>query len=130
MNTNCNGSVLIVEDEYMNAWSLSITLKPHFQVRHAATKQEARYWLGRENFSFIMMDIRLGEEARAGFELLKEARSLHPEVIVFATTSMGLGKDASAFLEAGFDAYYPKPITELEILSEMQRLAEQGKKAA
>ena len=129
MNTNIFGSVLIVEDEYMNAWSLSITLKPHFQVRHAATSEEARYWLGRENFSFIMMDIRIGQDPRAGFELLKVAREKNQDVIVFATTGLGLGRDGAAFLEAGFNAYYPKPVSEEEILAEMLRLAEQGKAA-
>jgi DNA-binding NtrC family response regulator len=122
-------NVLIVEDEYMNAWSLAVTLKPHFQVRHAATSDEARYWLNRESFQFIMMDIRIGQDSRAGFELLIEAKRIKPEVIVFATTGMGLGRDAALYLEAGFQAYYPKPITEQEVLAEMLRLMERGEAA-
>jgi DNA-binding NtrC family response regulator len=129
MNGTQNASVLIVEDEYMNAWSLAVTLKPHFQVRHAATTEEALYWLNREKFFFIMMDIRIGHEIRAGFELLKEAKRINPAVMVFATTGMGLGKDADQYLAAGFHAYYPKPVNENEILAEMLLMAERGKAA-
>jgi DNA-binding NtrC family response regulator len=129
MNGTQNANVLIVEDEYMNAWSLAATLKSHFQVRHAATSEEARYWLNRETFQFIMMDIRIGQDSRAGFELLLQAKKINPEVIVFATTGMGLGKDGDSFLEAGFQAYYPKPITEQEVLTEMLRLMERGEAA-
>lgn len=122
MNTNQNPAVLIVEDEYMNAWALALILKPHFVVRHAATAEEARYWLNREVFSFIMMDIRLGTEPRAGFELLREARDIQPDVVIFATTGMGMGRDADSFLEAGFNAYYPKPILEAQVLADMLRI--------
>lgn len=129
MNTHQEARVLIVEDEYMNAWSLAVTLKPHFQVRHAATTDEALYWLNREKFRFIMMDIRIGHDVRAGFDLLEEAKRINPQVMVFATTGMGLGKDAEQYLKAGFQAYYPKPVNENEILTEMLQQAERGKAA-
>jgi len=129
MNGNHDARVLIVEDEYMNAWSLAVTLKPHFLVRHAATTEEALYWLTREKFQFIMMDIRIGNEIRAGFELLKDAKSINPEVLVFATTGMGLGKDAEQYLSAGFHGYYPKPVNENEILAEMLLISERWRAA-
>lgn len=129
MNTNRDASVLIVEDEYMNAWSLAVCLKPYFQVRHAATTEEAQYWLNREKFMFIMMDIRIGHDSRAGFRLLEEARKIIPDVIVFATTGMGMGKDSELFLEAGFHSYYPKPVNEQEILAEMLHLADNWRAA-
>lgn len=130
MNTNNNFvRVLIVEDEYMNAWSLAIAIKPHFEVRHAATVDEALYWLRREQFSFVMMDIRLGHDSQAGFRLLQDVKIQQPEAYVFATTGMGSGKDESVFLEAGFDAFYPKPIEEIEVLAEMLRLQNEKKAA-
>ena len=112
----------------MNAWSLANTIKPHFEVRHAATVDEALYWIRREQFSFVMMDIRLGHDRNAGFRLLKDVKIQQPEAYVFATTGMGSGKDESIFLEAGFDAFYPKPIQEMEVLAEMLRL--QGERKA
>lgn len=112
--------VLLVEDEYINAWALANALKVHCSIRHAGTKDEALYWIGRETFHFVLLDIHLGQFREAGIEILPEIRRIQPHCQVFATTGYGTEADEDRFLAMGFHAFYPKPVNEERIVMEIQ----------
>ena len=120
MITQIEISVLLVEDEYINAWALSNALKPHCHVRHAATKDEALYWIQREAFNFVLLDIHLGQFSEAGIEILPRIKAFQPLCKVIATTGYGSSKDENRFLGLGFDSYYPKPVDEQRMIDEIQ----------
>lgn len=113
-------NVLLVEDEYINARALANVLKPHCTIRHAATREEALYWIGRETFHFILLDIHLGQFREAGIEMLPEIRRIQPSCQVFATTGYGTAADESRFLSLGFHALFPKPVDEARMIMEIQ----------
>ena len=120
MNTQLDINVLLVEDEYINAWALANALKPHCTVRHAATREEALYWIQREIFNFVLLDIHLGHHSEAGIEILPKIKQLQPNCRVIATTGYGTIKDENRFLSIGFDGFYPKPVDEQKIVEEIQ----------
>lgn len=113
-------NVLLVEDEYINAWALANALKLHCNIRHAATKIEALYWIQRETFQFVLLDINLGQNREAGIEILPEIKRMQPDCRVFATTGYGTESDEARFLGMGFHAYHPKPVDEARIVYEIQ----------
>lgn len=114
--------VLLVEDEYINAWALANVLKPHCLIRHAATREEVLYWIQREIFHFVLLDIHLGQFREAGLELLPRIKQTQPECLVYATTGYGTAKDEVEYLTMGFDAFYPKPVDEYRILEQIKSL--------
>jgi len=116
-------SVLLVEDEYINAWALANALKMHCNIRHAATHEEALYWVQRETFGLVLLDIHLGHNREAGIELLPRIKKIQPGCCVFATTGYGSQKDEGRFLGLGFDAFFSKPVDEYRILAEIQLLS-------
>jgi len=120
MKTEFEINVLLVEDEYINAWALSNAIKPYCNVRHAATKEEALYWIQREAFHFVLLDIHLGQNTEAGIEILPKIKDLQPGCKVFATTGYGTANDENRFLALGFDAFFPKPVDEQRIVEEIQ----------
>jgi DNA-binding NtrC family response regulator len=120
METESTIKVLIVEDEYINAWALANAIKPFASVRHAATKDETLYWIRREKFQFVLLDIRLGQASEAGIELLPEIKKIQPDCLVFATTGYGTVHDEDRYLGMGFDAFYPKPVDEGRMIYEIQ----------
>jgi len=120
MNTQIDINVLLVEDEYINAWALANTLKPHCSVRHAATKDEALYWIQREIFNFVLLDIHLGQFSEAGIEILPKIKAVQPDCRVIATTGYSSQKDENRFLSLGFDSFYGKPVDEQRLIEEIQ----------
>jgi DNA-binding NtrC family response regulator len=120
MEPNHRVNVLLVEDEYINAWALANALKPHCTIRHAGTREEALYWVQREEFQFVLLDIHLGQFMEAGIEILPEIRRIQPKCQVFATTGYGSENDEARFLALGFHAYYPKPVDEQRIVEEIR----------
>jgi DNA-binding NtrC family response regulator len=112
-------NVLLVEDEYINAWALANALKPYCQIRHAATREEVLYWITREKFNFVLLDIHLGQYVEAGIEILPKIKEVQPACRVFATTGYGSQKDEARFLGIGFDSFYPKPVDEYKIVEEI-----------
>jgi len=119
MNMQIDINVLLVEDEYINAWALANALKPHCTVRHAATRDEALYWIQREDFNFVLLDIHLGQFSEAGIEILPKIKLVQPNCKVIATTGYGSSKDEDRFLSIGFDAFYPKPVDEQRLIEEI-----------
>jgi len=117
-------NVLLVEDEYINAWALANSLKVHCHIRHAATKEEALYWIQREDFQFVLLDIHLGQSREAGIEILPEIKRKQPNCQVFATTGYGTANDEGRFLALGFHAFYPKPLDEERIIFEIRSFSE------
>ena len=113
-------NVLLVEDEYINAWALANALKAHCNIRHAGTKEEALYWIHRESYELVLLDIHLGHQKQAGIDLLPQIKSIQPHCRIFATTGYGSEGDEARFLSLGFDAYFPKPVDEDRLISDLQ----------
>lgn len=113
-------NVLLVEDEYINAWALANALKIHCNIRHSSTREETLYWIQRETYQLVLLDIHLGHQKQAGIDLLPQIKTIQPMCRIFATTGYGSEQDEARFLSLGFDAYYPKPVDEERLIAEVQ----------
>ncbi|MES1239463.1 MAG: response regulator [Chloroflexota bacterium] len=113
--------VLAVEDDPINAALLVAVLEPTGHRLHlAASLAAARAWLGAHAADTILLDRHLGDGD--GLSLLADIRS-SPENqrahVVLVSASV-MEADRSAALEAGCDAFLPKPIRIRDLLAEIR----------
>jgi CheY-like chemotaxis protein len=109
--TITNWDILIVEDEYDSAEMVGQLLTHHgVRVHVARNGHECLSMLGELTPTLVIMDLALPE--MDGWETLNQIRAnpdtTHlPVVAVTAYHSVNVAQDA---LQAGFDAYFSKPI--------------------
>lgn len=114
--------ILLVEDDFINAFVLQKYLQKLFQVVHARSGQEALGLYQAEPFDVVLMDINLGDEELDGTETMKRIRQLplpQPRAI-FAVTAYVGEEYRQMLLAEGFDDYFAKPIEKEKILAAVQ----------
>lgn len=114
-------NILIVEDNYINALILKKALKDHNCI-HVENDTGAFEALKNTQFDIILMDINLGNESKDGEAIMKEIRrnNQFSHIKIYAITSYAMPGDKQRFLEAGFDKYFPKPVSRKEILNDIE----------
>lgn len=118
--------ILYVEDNAVNRMVMSRWLRDRAQLTLAENVAAARALFPAETFDLILMDINLGEDGLDGTTLMQQLRADHPSlqgVPFWAVTAYAQGDSELFFLDAGFDAYYPKPLTREAFLAALDRLA-------
>ncbi len=70
------------------------------------------------------MDINLGSNSLDGEEIMKviKANPDNQNIKIMAVTSYAMPGDKQRFLDAGFDAYFSKPINKKEIIKEVKEI--------
>jgi CheY-like chemotaxis protein len=106
--------ILVVEDDRINLMTATSFLKRlgHFPTE-ACNGEQALTKLSSREFDLVLMDIQMprmdGLEAtrriRSG-----EASAANKDIPIVALTAHALHGDKESFLEAGMDAYLPKPL--------------------
>jgi two-component system sensor histidine kinase RpfC len=85
----------------------------------------------RQNFDIVLLDRNMprmgGMEALAALRLMMRGRDRLPVIMLSADVTTEAKREA---LEAGADAFLPKPIESIRLLEELQRLATAGPAAA
>lgn len=116
--------VLIVEDNKINALVLSKAIKPFYESQHVVNDQATFDATKAHEFSLILMDINLGGNSLDGEAIMKILKEdpQYQNVPIFAVTSYAMPGDRERFLEAGFDAYFSKPIDKQAILETMRTM--------
>ena len=111
--------VLVVEDQVSNQQYYKAILKaPVFDTMYAINGLDGLdKFRAHRDTQLILMDIKM--PVMDGFEALKEIRKLDEHVPVFAITAHALGSDRKRCLEAGFNAYFPKPMNKDMLLKEI-----------
>ena len=118
-------NVLIVEDNKINAIVLQKSIEKICQsVQWARNDTEAFKAVEGGDFKLILMDINLGGDSLDGEAIMKQIRSdeRFRNLQIYAVTSYALPDDRARFLEAGFDAYFSKPIDKKAIIQAIQTL--------
>lgn len=117
--------VLIVEDNKINALVLTKTIQGLCNSTHVVNDKQAFQSVEDHDYDLIFMDINLGSNSLDGEEIMKVIKS-KPEnqgLKIMAVTSYAMPGDKERFLEAGFDAYFSKPINKKLIIEEVQKLS-------
>lgn len=111
------GRVLVVDDEREVRSSLQRLLtRLGYQVRAAASAEEADQWLAGERFDVCLLDIELPR--MKGVEFLSWALARDPEMAVIMLTGIDLPEVAVECIQNGARTYLVKPVE-----SEFLRLA-------
>ena len=103
--------ILIVEDNLQSMKVMMMTLRPYgYALFQAADGEEALEVAVREKPDLIIMDIRIPKID--GIEVTRRLRQMpvfsHTPIIV--VTAYAMKGDREKFIDAGCDAYIPKPI--------------------
>ena len=102
--------ILLLEDDAALGSGIGMALQtPQTAVVLCHTLEEARRELAQEVFSLLILDINLPDGS--GLELLREQKSIHPEVPAILLTANDLELDEVTGLEAGADDYITKPFS-------------------
>lgn len=119
-------SILIVEDDRINAFIVQKFLSGHYNSLHVVSGDDALNILEKEKCSLVLMDINLGDGQMDGIEVMKRIRQKPDfrELPIIATTAYAMSGDRDLFIEAGFDDYLPKPITRDDLLSRIEQFKE------
>ena len=103
--------ILIVEDSPPNMRLIEMTLRPKgYELLKATDGEEALNIAIREKPALIIMDIYLPKVN--GLEVTKELRQMSAfnHIPIIAVTAHAMKGDKEKIIEAGCDAYLPKPI--------------------
>ncbi|MEK6777062.1 MAG: sigma-54 dependent transcriptional regulator [bacterium] len=115
-------SVLIVDDESDVRRGLQLILgKKNFDVKGAASSEEALELLRHSHFDFVITDIKMG--GMHGIELLKKVKEKWPRTEVIVITGFGTIETAVEAMRLGAYHYITKPFNNDEVTLTLQRAA-------
>ncbi|HEY50205.1 MAG TPA: response regulator [Dehalococcoidia bacterium] len=119
---------MIVEDNPQNMKLLEILLRKSYVLLQAHDGEEALDMATREQPDLIVMDMQLPE--MSGIEVTRRLRQMpvfsHTPII--ALTAYAMRGDRERFLEAGCNAYLPKPISTRELPVMIERMLQECRK--
>ncbi len=121
--------ILIVEDNLQNMRLIEMTLRPKgYRLLTATDGEEALDMATREKPDLIIMDIYLPKVS--GLEVTKRLRQMPAfnHVPIIAVTAHAMKGDKEKIIEAGCDAYLPKPINTRQLPEVVTEMLLQGQK--
>ena len=114
-NKSSKTKVLVAEDEEINFFYIKEVLDcTGINVIHAENGKIAIELFKKEQPDLVIMDIKM--PIMDGYKALKEIKELKSSIPVIALTAHALFGDREKALDAGFDAYLSKPVSEEDIL--------------
>lgn len=123
-----NEKILIVEDNPQNMRLIEMTLKAKsYTLLKAIDGQEALEVAIRERPDLIIMDIQLPK--MSGLEVTTRLRQTpgFDHVLIIAITAFAMKGDKEKSIEAGCNAYIPKPINTRELPKFIEEMLQQQK---
>jgi two-component system, OmpR family, response regulator len=115
--------VLLVEDDDVLRRNYETLLSAHrLAVRACATKVEAIVAFDRETFDVIILDVTLGEEYEAGFELCQAFREKQRTTPIIFLTEHADDADRISGLRLGADDYLSKTTSSTFLVARINAL--------
>lgn len=115
--------IYLVEDEPLIAANTCDALRRQgFRVRHFDSAREAMDAFSERLPDLAILDIGLGSDAEAGFELCRRLRSLSPHLPIIFLTARDSEIDAVSGLRLGADDYLTKDISHAHLLARIVAL--------
>ena len=120
---NGKANVLIVDDDPKMQTLLRLMLQSSCTLDMADDEQKAIRMASENRYDIVLQDVNLGVQ-RTGIDVLRELRKIpdYDKVPVVAVTAHALPKDREHFIEAGFDEYISKPISEEHLKNVIQQV--------
>ncbi len=113
--------VLIVEDEKIDEYHLTILLKPLAQTIHIAKNADEAISLLKQHPEIDILFIDLKIHGTNGYSAIQEIRKFNNEVIVIAQTTIAQNDENQQALEAGCNDYLAKPYGMEQLIRTIKR---------
>ena len=115
--------ILLVEDELILCENYAKTIREHgYEVITCHSKQEALEIINRRLPDLAILDIGLGDEMEAGFDLCREIRSLSGVLPIIFLTARDSDIDTVSGLRLGADDYLSKDTSMNNLLARIAAL--------
>jgi|SRR5579859_1032651 len=133
-------NVIITDDEPDSIGVVQFVFKfQKARVRTASSGPECVALLGQELPDVLFLDLQMPH--MSGWDVLKQIRSdpRMQSVVVIAMTAHAMQGDRERIMSAGFDGYFPKPlspmslvadVTKILLAAEKQRASQQAERSA
>lgn len=109
--------MLVVEGDELLAEFLRERLsEENFEVHLANRRDQAEPLLASEDFDGMILDLSLPE----GFELLRYARNVRPNLMITVLAPASSPADCVKGLDAGADDYLAKPFSSMELIARIR----------
>jgi signal transduction histidine kinase/CheY-like chemotaxis protein len=119
-----NLRLLLVDDHPINRQVASLFLRPfNMRIVEATNGKEALAALDREVFDVVLLDVHM--PVMDGTETIRNIRASNEawrDIPVIALTADAMTGDKERYLAMGMDGYLSKPITERDLVCEINRL--------
>ncbi len=102
-------TILVAEDNDSNYILMTYILKRNYQYLRAKNGQEAVEMADKGGIDLILMDIKM--PVLDGLEATKKIKEKHPDLPVIALTANAFDSDRELAMEAGCNAFLPKPVS-------------------
>ena len=121
-----NTTILVVEDEKLQSWSLAKSLaKWGYAVIPAYTGKEAVSQVERSGYDVVLLDYQLPD--LDGLEVARKVRQFQPSAAIFLVTAFQLSELPS---HSGLiDGYFNKPV-DLQLLHQALKKTSKSREAA
>lgn len=115
-----NSTILIVEDDEINALLIKEILKTTFpNFHHVSNGKEAIDWLDNGNeCALVLIDMNM--PIMNGYEASKHIKKQFPTIKIIAQTANAVLGDRQKSLDAGCDEYLSKPIDQEKLIQTMR----------
>lgn len=116
-------SLLLVEDDIVNAQIVCAYLKPYFNIDHVLDGQSGIENCKSKDYEVILMDIAL--KGISGTEAMQEIKKLgrnNAKIPIIAITAFAMLGDKESFLRAGFSHYISKPFTRAKLFEILRQI--------
>lgn len=115
--------ILLVEDELILCENYAKTIREHgYEVITCHSKQEALQIINKRLPDLAILDIGLGDEMEAGFDLCREIRSLSAVLPIIFLTARDSDVDTVSGLRLGADDYLSKDTSINSLLARIAAL--------
>ncbi len=121
---NRMGKILLVEDEDAILFAFKKVLSvPSVSVDTAQSLEEARAYLGQNEYHAVIADLRLSDATTIeGFEVIRETKRLQSHCTIIVLTAYGKNDTREKVFELGANYYLEKPVSPQKIKEMLQNL--------
>ncbi len=110
-------SILLVEDDAVNASVITVYLNKYFSVEHILDGNEAISMCKTKTYDAILMDINLkGIDGIETLKLIRRINAHYSQIPIISLTAYAMAGDKEKFLSLGFNHYLSKPFQRSELL--------------
>jgi len=123
MKSPTQPSILVVDDDSSNRVTLErIFTREGYTVHHAANGRDAIEQLRAELIDLVVTDLKM--PGMSGIDLLKAARTLHPDMEVVVMTAYGTVETAVEAMKEGAYDFVAKPLKRIELVTTVRKALE------